>query len=115
MMEAASFPHLGRVVEPTREDYLKEAELSERVGHWYTGFKFRRIARRLSWTPAALHQMINADQAKQPGFPLLEAGIRGSHHDHGHDHSQNKPSASLQAHSYLWGCLRVSFQMKDAT
>ena len=60
MFEAASFPHLGRVLEPTREDYLKEAELSERVGHWYTGFKFRCVARRLQWTPAALQQMKDA-------------------------------------------------------
>ena len=79
MMEAASFPHLGRVVNPTREHYEAEAVLSREAARCLRNQKgrywvkerpalayekratdYERIARRLAWVPAALQQMQDA-------------------------------------------------------
>ena len=85
MFEAASFPHLSRVMafayfpiqgcllEPRWEDYAREAALLRlEAGRIPAGQKlksrpiyeaseaFEAIARRLQWTPAALHHMKDA-------------------------------------------------------
>jgi hypothetical protein len=79
MMEAASFPHLGRVVNPTAEHYWTEAGLlrlerneasrglglgygnTSKVNRLHFAMKdYERIARRLAWVPAALQQMKDA-------------------------------------------------------
>ena len=81
MMEAASFPHLGRVVNPTREHYETEAALwraiANSVRYRMAGRhhmqveselklpetmarKFDVVARRLAWVPAAIQQMKDA-------------------------------------------------------
>ena len=62
-MNVAHFPISGPRIFPQREDYLREAELLQRNGRWWTGYNFKRVARRLSWTPKYLATMKREDAA----------------------------------------------------